>query len=285
MENKFFRVQRIKTQLKRFIAIPFIFAAIVFLIFSQPGKNSIFATIKYSLNERFIHAISVISKPFQFVSDWKNSILAYFSVYDENIKLKQENEHLLKWKSLALKLSYEQKELKKLLNYNPVEKGKERVVHVLIDYNSPFSQSVILDGGKDIGIKKGSVLLTNNGLYGYVIHVNETASRALKITDYFSRVPVLVGENNVLCIMVGENTEKPKLTALPEDYNIQDGDFVLTAGAVGVYPSGIPVGKIKIKNETYYVEPFENEKHIEFVRVVDFGLDGLIDQEEKKAEK
>lgn len=276
MENKFFRLQRIKTQLKRFIPIPFILAAL-FLFVLNTQKYPALEGFKLKVMDSFSPIIYVISVPFSYIFQKADDVSDYLNVYKENKRLKEENKILVSWRNAALKLASDQKELAKLLNYVPVTQGREYVVRILADYNSPFTQSVVLNGGRNIGVQKGDVLVTNNGLYGHVIEVGKKTSRALKLTDYFSRLPVLVGDNRILCILTGDNTTLPKLISLPEDAVIQKGDLVMSAGDAGVYPSGIAIGRISaVESGEISVQPFENTPNPEFIRVIHFGLGGLI---------
>lgn len=284
MENKFFRLQRIKTQLKRFVAVPFILLAL-FLFILNTGQYPFLDHFRLKMSDTLIPIVSVLSVPFYYVQKKVDRVSDYFNVYEENQRLKQENQVLISWRNTALKLAADQKELVKLLNYVPVAPGKESVLRVLADYNSPFSQSLILNGGKSSGVQKGDVLLTNKGLYGHVIEVGSKTARAIKLTDYFSRLPVLVGEERILCILTGDNTEYPKLISLPEDATLKEGDYVISAGNAGVYPSGIAIGKIAhIKPGEISVQLFETDSNMEFVRVVNFGLKGLIETNEDKCQ-
>ena len=283
MANKFFRLQRIKQQLRRFLAIPFILSALVLFCLSVKSNLSVFDEVNTFSYAQLSPFITKISKPFETVWLKVASIQNYFDVYEENERLRYENNILKGWQNTALKLALEQKELVRSLNYQPVENKKGMIVRVLSEYNSPFSHSVVLEGGKNHGINKGDVLILNNSLFGHVIEVNDNYSRALKLTDYFSRLPVLVGENKELGMMIGDNTENPELSAFQEEVQLNEGDFVMTAGLAGVYPQGIGIGVVKKVGETFKVELFENKNNISFVRVIDFSLGGLIDDLDEKA--
>lgn len=276
MENKFFKLQRIKARLKKLVPIPFVLIGLV--LFTLTALDTpMMKAFKERIMEYMAPVISVVSYPVQFVQNKSDSVRAYFSVYEENKRLRLENDTLKSWQKLALKLAVDQKELSRLLNYKPVAQGREYVVRVLADYNSPFSQSLIINGGRNIDVKKGDVLVTNNGLLGRVIAVGSTTARALKVTDYYSRLPVLIGTRQILGILSGDNTHYPKIISLPEDMTVEIGDYVMTAGDAGVYPSGIPVGRIvRAEEGEISVELFEQSEHLEFVRAIDFGLKGLI---------
>ncbi len=279
MENKFFKLQRIKAQLKRFVPIPFVLGGLVLFILTAMNAPLMVA-FKTQIMEFMAPIISVVSYPVQVVQKKTEQLTAFLDVYDENARLKAENEVLKSWRKLALKLAVDQKELARLLNYKPVAQGREYVVRVLADYNSPFSQSLIINGGQNIEVKKGDVLVTNNGLLGHVIEVGTTMARALKVTDYYSRLPVSIGTERIVGIMTGDNTRFPKIIALPEEAKIFVDDYVMTSGEAGVYPSGIPVGRIvAVENGEISVELFEKSENLEFVRAIDFGLKGLLPSE------
>ncbi len=279
MSHKFFKIQRTKTQLKRLVPVPFVIGGLILFILTAMNAPVI-VSVKTKLMAFMAPIISVVSYPVQFAQDKIESVSSFLSVYEENKHLKKENEQLKSWQKLAFKLVVDQKELSRLLNYQPVAQGREYVVRILADYNSPFSQSVIINGGMNIGVKKGDVLVTNNGLLGHVIEVGSTTARALKVTDFYSRLPVLVGTKRVVCMLIGDNSMYPKLISLPEEAQIQVGDFIMTSGNAGVYPSGIPIGRVSsVENGEYSVDLFEKSQNLEFVRAIDFNLSGLLPSE------
>ena len=277
MGNKVFRLQRIKQQLKRFVALPFLFISLALFVFSSTSNNISLVEIKKSSYTFFMPIISFVSSPIKWMKENVSSIKNYVNVYEENKKLRAENKLLKGWQNTAIKLSMEQKELFSFLNYKPLSSEKSFLVRVLGEYNSPFVHSFVLQAGKNEGVAKGDVLFFNNSLVGHVIEVQDSFSRALRLTDYYSRLPVYVGENKVLCVMVGNNTDYPELVALPEEVQLNEGDFVMTAGFAGVYPTGIAIGYVKKDGAGYKVQLIENKTNIEFVNVVQFNIGGLID--------
>ena len=279
MGNKFLNLKQIKSQIKKFVPVFFVLVGLM-MFFLTALNVPVMVALKTKIMEFIAPVIAVVSYPVQFVQDKSESVQAYLNVYEENKRLKAENEVLKSWQKMALKLAVDQKELARLLNYKPVAQGREYVVRVLADYNSPFSQSLIINGGENIGVQKGDVLVTNDGLLGHVIEVGTATARALKVTDFYSRLPVSIGTKKIVALMSGDNTHYPKITALPEEAVVSVGDYVMTAGDAGVYPSGIPVGRIaSVKDGEISVDLFEQSEHLEFVRAVDFGLKGLLPSE------
>ena len=276
MINRFFRIQRLKKQLKKLVALPFILIGLV-LLFGAVLNMPAFSHVRERILFFFTPVTRAASFPVQYLRETAANISAYLNVFEENKQLKAENETLKSWQRTALKLSFEKQELSKLLNYRSVAQTKEYVVRLLIDYNSPFSQSVIIKGGRNIGLKKGNVLVSKEGLYGIVQSVAASTARALKVTDYYARLPVYVGEQRYLALMSGDNSRYPHISALPEEAVVRPGDYIMTSGTAGVYPSGIPVGVVKTVQEgEITVDLFEKSDNLEFVRVIDYGSTVLL---------
>ena len=69
----------------------------------------------------------------------------------------------------------------------------------------------------------------------------------------------------------------PHISALPEEAVVRPGDYIMTSGTAGVYPSGIPVGVVKTVQEgEITVDLFEKSDNLEFVRVIDYGSTVLL---------
>ena len=100
------------------------------------------------------------------------------------------------------------------------------------------------------------------------------------MTDYASRVPVYVGERRYLGIVEGNNSSILHLTSLPEGAIVREGDYITTSGHAGVFPMGLAVGTVsKIRKDEIEVIPFVSQEKVDFVRLVDFGIGGLLPSE------
>ena len=277
MGNKFFRLQRIKEQLKRFIALAFaLFSAFLFIV-STHSKALIFEKISSASREAVSPVFDVVSTPFEKISEKMEAFQNYFNVYEENKRLRLENKALKGWQNKALSLMIENKELAHVLNYQKDLVAPSKTLPVLAEHHSIFSHSLVLAGGENKGIQKGNILLLNGALFGHVIEVGKTTSRALKLTDYFSRLPVFVGDMKEPAILMGDNSDEPDLVALPEETSLKEGDFVFSSGVAGVYPQGLAIGYVKKTKDGFKVRLMENKNNIGFVQVVDFGTSGLIE--------
>ncbi|MDR2902388.1 MAG: rod shape-determining protein MreC [Lactobacillales bacterium] len=272
MENNSFRFKRMKAQIRQFAPVLFLLVALLILAFVT-SSNPFVIRAKSVLVDGTAPVVSVLEAPIRWVQSGVRSIGDMILVYQENEKLRQENKELYKWRSIALQLAYDNKELSKLLNHAPPKSEHTVTARVLADPGEVFSKSKIVAAGRNQNVKKGSGVFTDKGMIGRVAEVGASYSRILLLTDYLSRVPVLVGESRIPCIMTGDNSLFPKLTLLPEGAQPLEGDVVISSGDAGVFPPGLPIGVVsKTDEDEIAVSLVEDAPVFEFVQIVDFGL-------------
>ena len=280
MENKFFRLKKIKAQLKQFAPVLFLIISLA-LIGIGVSQNPVLIKTRMAFTNAFVPIVDAIGAPVRWTKNGVNEVRDLFRIRSENKRLRAENKKLLSWKNIALKLADDKKQLEKSLNYVPSREAAYLTARILADNGGPFTRTLIVEAGAKNGLKKGTVALLPEGLIGRIVEVGEDVSRLLEITDYTSRIPVMVGEQRVLCILTGDNTDYPKLISLPEGAKLSVGDRVVTSGHAGLFPSGLAVGTIiSDENGEYVVAPFTNGKGSEFVRLVDFGLNDVLIKKE-----
>ena len=153
-----------------------------------------------------------------------------------------------------------------------------------MDNGGPHARSLLVQAGRKAGIQKGDVALYQEAVLGRIVYVGTWTSRLLLLTDFTSRVPVMVGKQKFLGIVEGDNTNLLTLTALPENASVQEGDYVMTSGHGGVFPVGLAVGTVvSVSQDNIKVAPFVRHEDALFVRLVNLGLGGLLP--EKDCEK
>ncbi|MBQ4472242.1 MAG: rod shape-determining protein MreC [Alphaproteobacteria bacterium] len=276
MDNKQFRLKRIRSQIRRLVPVVFLMLAIVLMAMWRT-QNSVVVSVRDVASEKMAPLISFLSVPARWVKSTKKTFSDVVFLYQRNKDLERENQILRSWRALALQLQAEQDAVKKMAKYVPYPKSKSVSARVAMDTGDKFSRSYIALAGYKDGIKNGSVAMTDTGILGRVIEVGKHASRLMLLTDYLSRVPVLVGAGRIPAILTGDNTNHPKLIFSDRLNEIKKGDVILTSGYMGVYPSGLGVGIVlEADEEDIEVELFETGENLEFVHLVDFGLGDVL---------
>ena len=180
-------------------------------------------------------------------------------------KLKAEIE---KYKSLELNVEFltdENKNLQKILETEYFNKNLSNILlaKVLVDKNSPFLKSIVINKGTRVGILKGMPVTKDNYLVGRVVETNYLSSRVLLLNDLNSRIPVTLDEG-AQAILSGSGTNNPNLEYLPEDYKILEDVNVFASGKDGIFSPGTPIGKT---NDNGEVELFVDPNQLSFVTV------------------
>ncbi len=222
--------------------------------------------------------LRVMSEPASAVSNVIGNVRELAGIRDENAELREANARLLQWQSVAQKLETENKSLRSLLALTPEPTASFVTGRVVADAGGAFAQSVIVMAGRSDGVRKGQVVITGNGLVGRVMLAGNSSSRVLLISDINSRIPVLVGESGQRAILAGDNSGRPRLLFLGTAAAAVPGDKVVTSGDAKAFPPGLPVGQVvKIDDGVMEVEPYAARDKLQHVRIVDYGLSGILE--------
>ncbi|MBE6449661.1 MAG: rod shape-determining protein MreC [Alphaproteobacteria bacterium] len=277
MKNRPSRYRLLKQLYRQFGLYLYICLAAV-LILLGTSKHPLISKVRVEIADISSSLVNLIYKPLEGIGYFMEYLSEYIAVRDENVILKAENKKLLYWKHRSEVLSHENKLLKKEMNFLTDDHERYWTGYIAADNGGVFSRSVLLRLGEKHGMKRGFVIQYNEGLLGRIEAVGTSTSQVLLLTDYASRVPVLVGNKKILGVVVGDNAPLLKLIALPEDAEVFVGDYITTSGHSGVFPPGLAVGTVvRIENNDIYVKPFVSREDTSFVKVVDYGLSGLID--------
>jgi rod shape-determining protein MreC len=191
----------------------------------------------------------------------------------ENARLREQNLRLLEWQSVARQLSLQNAALRQLLSM-PADPGQPTAVtgRVIADTGGPFVHTVLLDVGTEHGAARGMAAVNERGLVGRVIGAGRRSSRVLLLTDFNSRIPVMVEPSRDQAILAGNNTGLPGLVFLPINPRLAVGDAVVTSGRGGVLPPGLEVGRVRsIDDAGVVVEPLVDFRRLEYLRLLEYA--------------
>jgi rod shape-determining protein MreC len=221
--------------------------------------------------------LDALSRPIATVSDMVAQAQALADLRAENVELRRHRDRLLEWQAVARRLDAENDSLRAMLNFHGGPEADFVTARVIGDTGGAFAHSVILNAGSGAGVRKGQAAVTGDGLVGRVTDVGARSARVLLLTDINSRIPVLVEETGTRAILTGTNKEHPRLGHLPQGASIAPGQRVVTSGHAGVFPARLPVGVVaRVGEGAITVQPFIRPDRLEYVRVVNFGLDGIL---------
>tara|TARA_Y100000310_G_scaffold288881_1_gene314924 strand:- start:368 stop:1216 length:849 start_codon:yes stop_codon:yes gene_type:complete len=207
---------------------------------------------------------STPSRAFGNITDFFKEHINLYSNYSQ---LKKENDELRNNISKTDFLELENIQLRKLIEEQITSNSNLVSARVLLDKQSPYLNSFVINIGSNKGIKNGMAVLDGKNFIGRIVDVNFFSSRVLLVSDLNSKIPVIIEPSAHHAILSGRGENKPTLDYLPEKHNIQDGYTVYTSGKEVIFSPGIPIGKVKIENDLTKVQLFSDLSQITFINI------------------
>ena len=210
----------------------------------------------------------IISLPFKSLDRGYKTVKTHFTFYDDYQNLKNELYILKAQQSEIEFLKMQNKELKIVISDVLHTNIKNVIAKVILDKQSPFLKSIILNKGTNSNLKKGMAVLHKNNMIGRIVEVNYLSSRVLLVNDLNSKIPVKIQPSGENAIMSGEGNNLASLDFLPKLSTIEEENIVFTSGSDGIFDDGISIGKITEIEGKFYVEFFSDLNQINFVTVI-----------------
>ena len=242
------------------------------------GKVDIaaFNKLRMGSNDFLAPVIDVISAPIRGVQTMVEGMRTVASLRAENVRLQGENELLKRWRRRAEILESENRQLRSITGVVTSENRTPVTARAVTAPGGGFAHTVLVAHGRDIGIQRGNPVVTADGLVGMVVNVGKSYSRVLLISDFNSRIPVILASSSWPALTVGKNGGLLDLQFLPNEAEPVVGDLVLTSGHGGILPNGIPVGRIAHRDgDEVLVRPAVDLRHLGYVSIMVGGLDGI----------
>ena len=207
---------------RRLPIILFMALSLIFVLLDR-AQADVFDEAREAITDVTTPIFEALSPPIMAIRDFFSNAWRVFDIYDENERLRDENQQLLKWKETALRLEHQNSRYEALLNVK-LDPSIEYVTgRVVSDTGGPFVQMFIINIGKRDGVRDGQAVIDEDGLVGKVLGAGHTASRVLMLSDLNSRVPILVEPSNYKAVLVGDNAKNRRsmsaTAGLPDNFS------------------------------------------------------------------
>jgi rod shape-determining protein MreC len=245
------------------------------------GKTdqTMFDTLRTGLSDAAAPVLDVLSRPLGAAEAAVDRVRGLVAVYQENRRLEEDNQRLLQWQQVAIKLNAENRQLQGLLKVVPDRAVSYVTARVIANSGGAYVRTVMVNAGGDGGLARGQAAITGDGLVGRLTEVGSRAARVLLITDLNSRIPVKLEGSHTSAVLAGDNSERPRLLYVGTPETVKIGDRVVTSGEGGVFPPDLPVGMVSAVGPSGpRVEPYVELSQIGYLMVVDYGLSGALPQ-------
>ena len=253
---------------QRFSLFVLLFSSIFLIVLGKFNFTAI-NYLKITINEVVYRTSFVASIPEKYITYSYRAIEEHIKLYKDYNFQKKELEKLKSEKYEVKFLEAENKRLKKVLN--DINYSSELVIaKVIIDKQSPFLRSIIINKGSKNNIKKGMSVLSDSYLIGKVVEVNYMTSRVLLLSDLNSKIPVTIEPGSIQSILSGDGENSGNIQYTKDNLPIADGSIIYTSGTGGLLKSGIPIGKIEQNENQNSVNFFIDFSQLRYVKVLSY---------------
>jgi len=263
-----------KSYQQKFSLLTLIFLSVIIIILGSFNFKPI-QYVKIAINEIVYRSSFIISIPESYFKDLSIKLEEHLSFYDQFKKNETELKNLKEKKLINDFLILENKKLRELIN--ETVQSEDLYAKVIVDKDSPYLKSIILNKGSKDNVKIGMAVVDNIYLVGKIIEVNYTNSRALLLSDLNSKIPVLLEPIGIHALISGTGKNHGVIEYTKDDYDQKIKDkkiIVYTSGYGGLFKSGLPVGKIINDNKTNenIVNFFSDFRQLDYVKIVSYDI-------------
>ena len=259
-----------KKDKQKFSLISLIILSIVIIVLSNFNFKPI-QIVKLGINEVIYRSSYISSIPENKIKEVTTKFKLHIDLYEnyQNELIKKQNTDEIK--VLNNVLIAENKRLRELIDESI--NSEEIFARVIIDRESPYLKSIVLNRGSKDNVKIGMAIMDRNYLVGQIIEVNYSNSRALLLSDLNSKIPVIIQPPFLQAVASGTGKDHGIIEYTKDEYKenqIESEAIVYTSGLGGIFKPGIPVGKIK--NNSEQITFFSDFGQLSFVKIVEFKI-------------
>ncbi len=138
-----------------------------------------------------------------------------------------------------------------------------------------YVSGCIIDRGTEDGAFPAMVAMTDEGVVGRLLSVSDHTARLIFLSDPNCRVAVVTERSRVMGVVAGTGGNRGEMLYVSADEDVQEGDRLLTSGQGGVFPKGLPVGRVARVERSpngislaIQVEPFVKFSRLEEILLV-----------------
>lgn len=134
--------------------------------------------------------------------------------------------------------------LRGLLNFRTRTTDDAIAAEVVGRDPSPWFKTIIINKGFSDGVFKASPVVVPEGIVGLVVATTAHYAKVLLIIDQNSSVDAKVQATRARGIVKGDPTGRGSFNYVLRKHAISLGDSVITSGLDGVFPKGLPIGRV-----------------------------------------
>jgi rod shape-determining protein MreC len=262
-----------KKDKQKFSLLTLIVLSIFVIVLSNFNFKAI-QFVKLGINEVIYRSSHIASIPEKKFGDLISEIRSHYDLHESHQKELIKIENIEQFKLLNDFLTAENEKLRELLDESI--SSNEIFARVLIDKDSPYLKSVVLNKGTKDKVKIGMAVIDDVYLVGQIIEVNYTNSRALLLSDLNSKIPSVLEPDDIQAVISGTGSDFGKIEHTQEEFREDFKNkeiFAYTSGLGGLFKPGIPIGKIDNISDGK-INFFSDFTQLNYVKIVSYKIGG-----------
>jgi len=221
----------------------FAFLAIALIIIDSRIKA--LETVRVGVGVVLYPVQQALLVPGRIVDAVGNYFTSVSTLQRENEALKRQQVENAQALLQAKQSEQENERLRKLLAARERARNNAILGTVLYESRDRFSHKLVLHVGTDDGVRAGSPVIDDVGVVGQVTRVFRNTSEVTLLTDKDQSIPIQIVRNGLRGVAFGgADPGTLDLRFMAANADVENGDVAVTSGLDGVYPVGLPVGKV-----------------------------------------
>jgi rod shape-determining protein MreC len=222
-----------------------IFALLAIVLLVADARYDALGTVRQAIGTALFPLQRALLAPRELTAGLSRQVNGVSQLTDEVAQLRRREASNAQLLQQAQQTALENLQLRRLLGMRERGIGASVVAEVLHETRDPFTRRLMVDRGQQHGVMPGQPVLDAEGVLGQVSRVLPLAAEVTLLTDRNQTLSVELRRNGVRAIAYGAGRGAAlELRYLPAAIDIQDGDPVVTSGLDGVFPPGLPVGRV-----------------------------------------
>ncbi|QOY59891.1 rod shape-determining protein MreC [Thermophilibacter immobilis] len=215
---------------------------------------------------------ATVAAPFQGIGNVVTNLTAdqatLSELQDQNAQLQARNVELEE-------AEQEAERLRGLLDLSDANNLQSTAARIISGSTDSWSTTVTIDKGTSSGLSAGMPVTSESGVIGQIVTCGATTSTVRLLTDENSAISAMTQSSRAQGMLCGSASGQVNLTLVRTSQSVSVGDVVVTSGLGGVFPKGLPIGKVtSVENSpgslylSVVVEPLAQSGSYEEVLVI-----------------
>ncbi|MBI5207173.1 MAG: rod shape-determining protein MreC [Candidatus Firestonebacteria bacterium] len=275
-----------KTNKKYLIFILYLFISIVLMVtqINRPRRTSLIKELGLLILVPIQKTTMSVSKG---INEVYRNIMELGTLRNENRKMIELLNNYKQQESIYQEVIIENQRLRKILNFKKHHSYNLISAEVIGKDPTNWFKTIIINRGTKYGIKKNMAVITPDGLVGKIVEGTKWTARVQLILDMNSSLGVIIQRTRTVGILRGLSQKICQLDYISRTKDVKIGDMVITSGLGGIFPKGIPIGKVsKIEKDNYglfqkvEINPNVNFYNIEEVLILEKPIESINEENE-----